>query len=107
MLIPDCSEGAIKVASGGFSDISQGKYQGRRVAIKVVRIYVRDLDAIRSVSISLHYCTILDELVAGILPGGSRLEASPSSQHPTTAWSDINRTPICSRLRVDGERNHQ
>ena len=107
MLIPNCSEGAVKVASGGFSDVSQGTYKGRRVAIKVVRIYVRDLDAIRSVSISLHYYTSLDELVAGILPGGGRLEASPASQHLTTAWSDIKRTPICSRLRVDGERNHQ
>jgi len=89
MLIPDCSEGAVKVASGGFADVSQGTYLGRRVAIKRVRMYVSDQDAIRSVSISLRYYTSLDKPVAGILSGGGRLEAPPASQYPTAAWSDI------------------
>ena len=89
MLIPDCSKDAVKVASGGFADVSQGIYQGRRVAIKVVRMYVSDLDAIRSVSISLHYYTRLDNLVAGILSGGGCLGAPPASQCTTTARSDI------------------
>jgi len=89
MLIPDCSEGAVKVASGGFSDVSRGTYQGRRVAIKVVRMYVSDLDTIRSVSISLHYYTTTDKLVAGILSGGGCLEAPPPSPYPTVAWSGI------------------
>ena len=41
----------MEVESGGFADVAQGTYEGRRVAIKVVRAYVaRDLDAIRSVS---------------------------------------------------------
>jgi len=89
MLIPDCSEGAVKVTSGGFTDISRGTYKGFQVAIKVVRMYISDLDAIRSVSVSLHYYKSLNKPVAGILPGGSRLEAPPPSQYPTTAWSDI------------------
>jgi len=51
MHIPDCSKDSVEVESGGFADVSQGTYQGRRVAIKVVRMYVTsDLDAIRSVS---------------------------------------------------------
>ena len=51
MHIPDCSEGSVEVESGGFADVSQGTYEGRRVAIKVVRVYITsDLDAIRSVS---------------------------------------------------------
>jgi len=79
----------VKVASGGFADVSQGTYQGRRVAIKVVRMYVSDLDAIRSVSALLHCYTTLDKPVAGILPGGGRLEAPPPSQYLTTTWSDI------------------
>ena len=58
MHIPDCSEGSIEVESGGFANVAQGAYKGRRVAIKVVHAYVTsDLDAIRSVSalaISLH-----------------------------------------------------
>jgi len=52
MHIPDCSEGSVEVESGGFADVSQGTYERRRVAIKVVRAYVTsDLDAIRSVSV--------------------------------------------------------
>jgi len=52
MHIPDCSEDSVEVESGGFADVSQGTYEGRRVAIKVVRMYsTSDLDAIRSVSV--------------------------------------------------------
>jgi len=52
MHIPDCSEGSTEVASGGCADVSQGTYEGRRVAIKVVRVYITsDLDAILSVGL--------------------------------------------------------
>ena len=52
MHIPDCSEDSVEVESGGFADVSQGTYQGRRVAIKVVRAYITsDLDLIRSVGV--------------------------------------------------------
>jgi hypothetical protein len=52
MHIPDCSKDSVEVERGGFADISKGTYQGRRVAIKVVRVYVTsDLDVILSVSL--------------------------------------------------------
>jgi len=52
MHIPDCSEGSTEVASGGYANVSQGTYKGRRVAIKVVRVYITsDLDLILSVSL--------------------------------------------------------
>jgi len=52
MHVPDCSEGSAEVASGGYADVSQGTYKGRRVAIKVVRMYITsDLDVILSVSL--------------------------------------------------------
>jgi hypothetical protein len=52
MHIPDCSENSVEVECGGFADVSQGIYRGRRVAIKVVRVYITsDLDVIRSVSL--------------------------------------------------------
>ena len=52
MHIPDCSEDSVEVESGGFADVSQGTYEGRRVATKVVRVYVTsDLHLIRSVSV--------------------------------------------------------
>jgi ribosomal protein L37AE/L43A len=47
MHIPDCSETSVQVARGGFADVSQGTYQGRQVAIKVVRVCLTsDLDVI-------------------------------------------------------------
>ena len=53
MLIPDCSEDSVEVKYGGFADVSRGTYEGRLVAIKVVRVYVTsDLDAILSVSVA-------------------------------------------------------
>jgi hypothetical protein len=52
MQIPDCSKDSTEVERGGFADVSQGTYQGRRVAIKVVRVYITsDLDVILSVSL--------------------------------------------------------
>ena len=52
MNIPDCSEGSVEVECGGFANVSQSTYEGRRVAVKVVRMYVTsDLDAILSVSL--------------------------------------------------------
>jgi len=51
MQIPDCLEDSVEAESGGFADVSQGTFEGRQVAIKVVRAYVTsDLDLIRSVS---------------------------------------------------------
>ena len=54
MHIPDCSEGSVEVEYGGFANVSQGTFEGRQVAIKVVRVYITDnFDVIRSVSLSL------------------------------------------------------
>ena len=54
MHIPDCSKGSVEVEHGGFADVSRGTYQGRLVAIKVVRVYITsDLNAILSVSLIL------------------------------------------------------
>jgi hypothetical protein len=52
MHISDCSNGSVEVERGGFADVSQSTYQGRRVAVKVVRVYITsDLDVILSVSL--------------------------------------------------------
>ena len=54
MHVPDCSEGSVEVECGGFANVSQSTYKGRRVAVKVVRMYVTsDLDVILSVSSQL------------------------------------------------------
>ena len=52
MHIPDCSKGSIEVEFGGYANVSQGTYEGRQVAVKVVRVYITsDLDIILSVSV--------------------------------------------------------
>jgi len=108
MHIPDRLEESVEVEPGGFANVSQGTHEGRQVAIKVVRMYITsDLDLIRSVSVYLHRHVHPDKWVAEILPRGGCLEAPPASQYLTTTWSDIERTPVCSRFRVDGERKHQ
>ena len=60
MHITDCSKDSAEVESGGYADVSRSTYQGRQVAVKVVRVYITDdLDIILSVSIplaSLHSC---------------------------------------------------
>ena len=51
MHIPDCSKDSVEVEYGGYANVSQGTYEGRQVAIKVVRVYIiSDLDVILSVS---------------------------------------------------------
>ena len=52
MHIPDCSEGSVEVECGGFANVSQSTYKGRRVAVKVVRVYLTsDLNLILGVSV--------------------------------------------------------
>ena len=79
MHIPDCSEGSkeVEYTSGGFADVSQGTYKGRRVAIKVVRMYITsDLDTIYSVSLlfvisHLYGCVFFRDSVERQLPGST------------------------------------
>jgi hypothetical protein len=64
MYIPDCSKDSVEVECGGFADVSQGTYQGCRVAIKVVRVYTTsDLEIILSVNFlfRLHRHTRMNE----------------------------------------------
>ena len=52
MHFPDCLDGSVEVECGGFANVSQSTYKGRRVAVKVVRVYITsDLDIILSVSL--------------------------------------------------------
>ena len=83
MHIPDCSEGSVEVEFGGFVNVSQSAYQGRRVALKVVRVYITsDLEVILSVSLVYpRRSTCLNEWIAEILfilsPHVLRRQANP------------------------------
>ena len=89
MQIPDCSKGAVEVVHGGFANVSQGTYKGRRVAIKVVRVCLKDdLDVILSVSPHPALSHLHDGRIVELLPRGGRLEAPPASKCSTIARSD-------------------
>jgi len=52
MHVPDCSEGSVEIECGGFANVSQSTYEGCRVAVKVVCMYVTsDAGLILSVSL--------------------------------------------------------
>ena len=54
MHIPDCSKDSVEVEYGGYANVSQSTHEGRRVAVKVIRVYITtDLDVIFSVSVPL------------------------------------------------------
>ena len=89
MRIPDCSKGAVEVERGGFADVSQGTYKGRRVAIKVMRVSMTsDLDVILSVSLRPASSRRMNERIAELLPRGSRLETPSAPKRTAVAWSD-------------------
>jgi len=109
MHVPDCSEGSVEIECGGFANVSQSMYQGRRVALKVVRVYITsDLEVILSVSIAYLHChTRSNEWIAEILSRGRRLETPLASQHLAAPWSDSERTPVRSGFRMDGKWKYQ
>ena len=52
MYTPDCSKESVEVECGGYANILRSTYEGRQVAIKVIRVYITsDLDVILSVSL--------------------------------------------------------
>jgi len=98
----------MEVASGGYANVSQGTYEGRRVAIKVVRVYITsDLDLILSVSLLLRCHDYMGEYVTEILPRGGSLEAPPASEHLTTDWGDSEQPAFRDGFDMDGEWEYQ
>ena len=52
MHILDCSEDSVEVESGGFANVFRSMYEGRQVAVKVIRVYLTsDMDIVLSVSL--------------------------------------------------------
>ena len=89
MHIPDCSEGSVEVECGGFANVSQSMYEGRRVAVKAVRVYVTsDLNVILSVSLLPVPLHMSERTMTEILSGGCCLETPPASKYLAAPWSD-------------------
>ena len=89
MHIPDCSKDSVEVECGGFADISRSTYNGRQIAIKVVRAYVTDdLDVIRSVGVPLGFFTPV------------WLNASQRFCREAVAWKHLRHPNILTLLGV-------
>lgn len=94
---------------GGRADIWKGDYQGRKVAAKVLRVYVSsNLDNIISVchclkpSRSIGACA--NRSGAGILQGSCYVERPRQSQRAPIFRSDDEQQVFHNDIRVDGQQ---
>jgi len=94
---------------GGFGDVWKGEYNGRDVAVKVVRTYSNsDLQKILGVScLRCFACMFTDEHCVEVLQGSCDLEDPPASEHPAPGRSDNVREPVRNGVGLDGVWEHQ
>jgi len=107
MVIPSIDDISVAPAcGGGFADVFQGKYRGRQVAIKVMRVYVsgdRGLD--RSVGVSfnaLHGKPALTAPPTEVLQRGHRLEAPAAHECSAITRRDAGTKQVCICVGMDG-----
>ena len=92
---------------GGVADVWKGKYNGREVAAKVLRVYLTsDIEGIRKVGCPQVVC--VNKLTishAEILQGGNDMEDPSSSERIAIIRRDGDRksAPVRDGVRMDGE----
>ena len=106
--IPVCydrSEDALY--SGGYADVWMGEYQGREVAVKVLRVYsTSDLDKIVTVGrrLKLAKCGYQrsDRDCADVLQGSCNVGEPPASKRAAVIGGDNEQKALCDGIRMDG-----
>ena len=91
---------------GGSADVWEGKHQGTKVAVKVLRVVVGDLDKIRSVG----HCPRPSKSVNGgvhyefveVLQGSHHVEKSSPPKRSSVAGSDHDQQALRNGIGVDG-----
>ena len=91
-----------------------GKHQGRKVAVKVLRVYsTSDFNKITSVG---HHPRLSESAYrradnrydrADVLQGSCNMEVSPPSECAPAAGSDNGGKGLCNGFRVDGQWEYQ
>ena len=96
---------------GGYADVWKGEYRGREVAVKVIRLYSRDV--MKNVINVCHWCyfvspqPVLTILCAEILQGGGDVEIPSTCKHSTTGRSDDVTDSVRNGIALDGKRKYQ
>ena len=94
------------LGSGGFADVRSGKYNGRPVAVKIMRVSAKDdYGRMRKVSANVGYREYeLNHPIPAILQGSCTLEHAISSKHLGTRRSSgrHEETTAHYRIRADG-----
>jgi len=93
---------------GGSADVYRGEYGGRLVAVKFIRICLRD-DRGLELSVgtpfrALREKTALTPTLIEILSRSRHLEASATSKRYAVAWRDVGHTgtEVHAGVRMDG-----
>ena len=114
LLIPLCYDPTgDPLCHGGFADVWKGRHQGRDIAAKVLKVYIKhDLTMITRVGCRRYSRLDMrtDELTmprTDVLQGGCGMEHPSPSQRATTARRDDDRESIRDGIGVDGKREHQ
>ena len=85
-----------------------GNYRGRRVAAKVLRVYLTsDLNKIRRVGHFKREFRPTEHDHAEVLQGGDKVEGPQPSKRLTTPGSYHGRETIRDGVRMDGKWEHQ
>ena len=96
---------------GGYADVWKGEYRGREVAVKVIRLYSRDV--LKNVINVCHWCYVvaprpmLTRLCAEILQGSCDVEITSTSKHPTIGRSNDVANSVRNGIALDVKRNYQ
>ena len=106
--IPLCYDPAgDPLCHGGFADVWMGRYEGRDVAAKVLRVYLKDgfgkakrVGCLRG----SQFVTCTNELNTSrieVLQGGCNMEDPLSSERATAVRRDDDRDSVCDGIGVD------
>ena len=105
--IPLCYDRSVDAMySGGYADVWMGEHQGRKVAVKVLRVYsTSDLDRITSVGccpkLTASVYRGADHDCADVLQGSCNVEKSPPSKCASVVRGDNEQKALRDGLGMD------
>lgn len=95
------------IATGGFGDVWKCAYDGRRVAVKALRVYkdedMHKVKRVRRSSVAIREFRPLTFFLLGVLQGGYHVETTVTPQHCSLPWSHRYPCPTVHGVGVDAE----